>query len=91
VLHGWVVKSEELDPDMSLWNALLGIYSGCGDLGTALLVFDRIETPDLVSWNTLFAGFSATGDGWSAMDAFVRLKDVPFGEPVALMIRHLQL
>ncbi|KAM3391201.1 hypothetical protein ACQJBY_012709 [Aegilops geniculata] len=82
VLHGWVVKSEELDPDTPLQNALLGMYSSCGDLDTALHVFDRIETPDLVSWNTLIAGFSGAGDGWSAMDAFVRLKDVRFGEPV---------
>ncbi|CAM0902435.1 unnamed protein product [Alopecurus aequalis] len=82
VLHGWVVKLEELDLDTPLQNALLGMYSGCGDLGTALRVFERIETPDLVSWNTLISGFSGVGDGWSAMDAFVRLKDMPFGEPV---------
>uniref|UniRef100_A0ACD5YCI8 Uncharacterized protein n=1 Tax=Avena sativa TaxID=4498 RepID=A0ACD5YCI8_AVESA len=83
VLHGWVVKLDELDPDTPLQNALLGMYSGCGDLDTALRVFDRIETPDLVSWNTLISGFSGAGDGWNAMDAFVRLKDMPLGEPVA--------
>lgn len=79
-LHGWVVKSEELEPDMPLQNALLDMYSSCGDLDTALRVFERIDTPDLVSWNTLIAGFSRVGDGWSAMDAFVRLKAVSFGE-----------
>ncbi|KAL5213868.1 hypothetical protein ABZP36_003020 [Zizania latifolia] len=79
-LHGWVVKSEELDPDLPLQNALLDMYSSCGDLGTALHVFERIDTPDLVSWNTLITGFSGVGDGWSAMDAFMQLKAVQFGE-----------
>ncbi|KAL6844379.1 hypothetical protein ACP4OV_026052 [Aristida adscensionis] len=79
-LHGWVVKSEELDPDLPLQNALLDMYCCCGDMGTALHVFKRIETPDLVSWNTLIAGFSGLSDGWSAMDAFVQLKAVSFSE-----------
>uniref|UniRef100_A0A0E0KWM7 non-specific serine/threonine protein kinase n=1 Tax=Oryza punctata TaxID=4537 RepID=A0A0E0KWM7_ORYPU len=82
VLHGWVVKLEELDPDMPLQNALLDMYSSCGDLETALCVFERIETPDLVSWNTLIAGFSGVGNGFSAMHAFVQLKAVQFDERV---------
>ncbi|KAJ1273428.1 hypothetical protein BS78_06G279700 [Paspalum vaginatum] len=75
-LHGWVVKSEEVDPDLPLLNALLDMYCCCCDLDTALRVFQRIETPDLVSWNTIIAGFSGSGDGWSAMQAFVQLKAV---------------
>ncbi|CAL5070698.1 unnamed protein product [Urochloa decumbens] len=75
-LHGWVVKSEELDPDLPLQNALLDMYCCCGDLDTALRVFQSIETPDLVSWNTIIAGFSGVGDGWSAVQAFVQLKAV---------------
>ena len=75
-LHGWVVKSEELDLDLPLQNALLDMYCCCGDLDTALLVFQRIEAPDLVSWNTIIAGFSGIGDGWSAVQAFVQLKAV---------------
>ncbi|KAF8769236.1 hypothetical protein HU200_006742 [Digitaria exilis] len=75
-LHGWVVKSEELDPDLPLQNALLDMYCCCGDLDTALRVFQNIDTPDLVSWNTIIAGFSGVGDGWSAVRAFVQLKSV---------------
>ncbi|CAN6241363.1 unnamed protein product [Urochloa humidicola] len=75
-LHGWMVKSEELDPDLPLQNALLDMYCCCGDLDAALHVFQRIETPDLVSWNTIISGFSGVGDGWSAVQAFVQLKSV---------------
>ncbi|XP_035819476.1 pentatricopeptide repeat-containing protein At3g50420 isoform X3 [Zea mays] len=75
-LHGWVVKSEELDPDLPLHNALLDMYCCCGDLDTAVLVFRRIETPDLVSWNTIISGFSGVADGWTAVQAFVKLKAV---------------
>uniref|UniRef100_A0A453DFA2 Uncharacterized protein n=2 Tax=Aegilops tauschii TaxID=37682 RepID=A0A453DFA2_AEGTS len=72
VLHGWVVKSEELDPDTPPQNALLGMYAAA-----------VIWTPNLVSLDTLIAGFCGTTDGWSAMEAFVRLKDARFGKPVA--------
>ncbi|GJN01359.1 hypothetical protein PR202_ga18622 [Eleusine coracana subsp. coracana] len=78
-LHGWVVKSEELDPDLPLQNALLDMYCSCGDMDSARRVFQRIETPDLVSWNTIIAGF-CVGDGWNAMDTFVKLKAVVSSE-----------
>ncbi|TVU16523.1 hypothetical protein EJB05_40092, partial [Eragrostis curvula] len=82
-LHGWVVKSEELDPDLPLQNALLDMYCCCGDMESTLRVFQRIEKPDLVSWNTVISGFSGLGDGWNAMDAFVKLKSVPSCEQLA--------
>ncbi|KAJ7970031.1 Pentatricopeptide repeat-containing protein, partial [Quillaja saponaria] len=39
-------------------NALIHMYSSCGDLGFARKVFDGIEERDLVSWNSLICGYS---------------------------------
>jgi pentatricopeptide repeat protein len=39
-VHGWVVKSEELDPDLPLQNALLDMYCSCGDMDSACVSED---------------------------------------------------
>ncbi|XP_073012117.1 pentatricopeptide repeat-containing protein At3g50420 [Typha latifolia] len=75
IIHSWIVKSE-LEPDVPLQNALLDMYSSCGDLGTALCVFERIEMPDLVSWNSVIAGYSGIGCGEKAMNAFIQLRNI---------------
>ncbi|PKA47924.1 Pentatricopeptide repeat-containing protein [Apostasia shenzhenica] len=82
LVHGHVVKSE-YPPDTPLQNALLDMYSNCGDINTGELVFARIDSPDLVSWNSLMAGFSNNGDGEKAMHAFVRLKFISSKEELS--------
>ncbi|KAJ0966820.1 hypothetical protein J5N97_023737 [Dioscorea zingiberensis] len=75
LVHGQMIKSEGRH-DLRLHNALLDMYSSCGDIRTAILVFDRIEKPDLVSWNSVLAGYSDIGDGEKAMRVFVRLQEM---------------
>ncbi|KAF8405111.1 hypothetical protein HHK36_010009 [Tetracentron sinense] len=80
IIHSQVIKSD-FPADIPLQNALLDMYSSCGDIGTALCVFRKIETPDLVSWNSMIAGCSENGDGEKAMDLFIQLQQMPFGKP----------
>ncbi|XP_049933846.1 pentatricopeptide repeat-containing protein At1g08070, chloroplastic-like [Nymphaea colorata] len=52
-----------------LQNALVHLYSVCGQLGLARKVFDEIPQRDLVSYNCMVHGYAESGD----MDAAFRL------------------
>ncbi|XP_022737431.1 pentatricopeptide repeat-containing protein At2g29760, chloroplastic-like [Durio zibethinus] len=54
------VHAVKLGFDFSLFvaNALIHMYSCCGDLGFARKVFDTMVERDLVSWNSLICGYS---------------------------------
>ncbi|XP_042508353.1 pentatricopeptide repeat-containing protein At3g50420 [Macadamia integrifolia] len=72
VIHAHVIKSDS-PADVPLQNALLDMYSNCGETGTALYVFKNIKNPDLVSWNSMITGYSERGVGDKAMDMFIQL------------------
>ncbi|KAL5984858.1 hypothetical protein ACLOJK_038694 [Asimina triloba] len=71
IVHAHIVKSEH-PADTPVMNALLELYSCCGDLETACSAFRMIERPDEVSWNTMIAGYSQMGDGEKAVQLFVQ-------------------
>ncbi|KAJ8546126.1 hypothetical protein K7X08_018709 [Anisodus acutangulus] len=58
--------------DLPLYNALLDMYSTCGDNETALKIFRKIKRPDLVSWNSMISGYANNGDGVMAMRIFIQ-------------------
>ncbi|KAG1359497.1 pentatricopeptide repeat-containing protein [Cocos nucifera] len=81
IIHAQMIKFEFL-PDVPSQNALLDMYASCGDMMTALSVFERIEIPDLVSWNSLIAGYSDVSDGEKAIKLFAQLKKMSlYGGP----------
>ncbi|KAF5182936.1 Pentatricopeptide repeat-containing protein [Thalictrum thalictroides] len=80
IIHGHVIKSDQT-PDMPLQNALLDMYSSCGDTDTAFYVFGRIEFPDLVSWNSIMAAYVENGEGQKAMRMFTQLCQMALGKP----------
>ncbi|XP_006652007.1 pentatricopeptide repeat-containing protein At3g13880-like [Oryza brachyantha] len=57
-------------PGLFLRNSLLAVYSRCGDMRHARLLFDEMPRRDAVSWNTLIAGYSGLGSSRVALDAF---------------------
>lgn len=55
-IHGYAIKTG-LDFDVSLGNALLSIYSNCGDIESSILLFKDMPKRSVISWNALITGY----------------------------------
>ncbi|TMW93226.1 hypothetical protein EJD97_012023 [Solanum chilense] len=71
LIHSKVIVSGTA-PDLPLYNAMLDMYSSCGDSETALRIFRKMKKPDLVSWNSMLSGYATNGDGEKAMRIFIQ-------------------
>ncbi|PKA50566.1 Pentatricopeptide repeat-containing protein [Apostasia shenzhenica] len=72
-------------------NALIGMYSRCGRLESARMVFDGMSMKDSISWNTMFIAYDRLGDIESA-DRLLRLmpdKNVSLWN--SIITRHVRL
>ncbi|KAJ1268915.1 hypothetical protein BS78_07G170000 [Paspalum vaginatum] len=58
--HAIAIKAM-LDSSVSLSNALMTMYSKCGNVGESELVFMNLKTQDIVSWNTIIAAYAQHG------------------------------
>ncbi|KAL9326062.1 hypothetical protein ACSQ67_006707 [Phaseolus vulgaris] len=52
---------------------LISVFSKCGDVDTAKLLFGMIKKPDLVSYNAMISGFSCNGETESGVKLFREL------------------
>lgn len=73
LVHARVIRTG-VPLDLPLQNALVDIYSSCGDTQSAFHVFDGIHNRDLVSWNSLMAGYAEKGEGEKAINLFVQMQ-----------------
>jgi len=48
--------------DNYVLTGLISVFSKCGDVDTAKLLFGMIKKPDLVSYNAMISGFSSNGE-----------------------------
>uniref|UniRef100_M4EAU3 DYW domain-containing protein n=2 Tax=Brassica campestris TaxID=3711 RepID=M4EAU3_BRACM len=60
-VHGLAMKLS-LDKEVVVNNALTDMYSKCGCLNDAKVIFKLNNNKNVVSWNTMVGGFSAVGD-----------------------------
>ncbi|XP_075672349.1 pentatricopeptide repeat-containing protein At3g05340 isoform X1 [Castanea sativa] len=83
-IHASIVKkSELLDLENRLstrsalvvWNSLLFMYSKCGELSSAVKLFDHMPVKDTVSWNTVMSGFLRNGEFDMGFGLFKRMRD----------------
>ncbi|PSS01720.1 Pentatricopeptide repeat-containing protein [Actinidia chinensis var. chinensis] len=56
--------------ETSICNALIDMYSKCGKVDIARLVFDRMQKRDIVSWNAMIFGYGIHGLGKEAILLF---------------------
>ena len=58
--HAVAIKTM-LESSTSFCNALMTMYSKCGDVGESELVFINLKSQDIVSWNTIIAAYAQHG------------------------------
>nr|XP_043628561.1 pentatricopeptide repeat-containing protein At4g19220, mitochondrial [Erigeron canadensis] len=79
-VHGLGIKvgyNENLH--VSVLNSLVSLYSKCGDIGSAEIMFRGIYAKDLVSWNTMINGLASNG---MIFEAFCHLREMQLGGAV---------
>ncbi|KAK9142990.1 hypothetical protein Syun_012390 [Stephania yunnanensis] len=76
VVHSSAIKSG-LDTSVICGSALVDMYSKCGEISSAELVFHSLPKKNLVSWNTMLAGYAHNGKASEVIRLFEQLKTVP--------------
>ncbi|ONK67609.1 uncharacterized protein A4U43_C05F1860 [Asparagus officinalis] len=74
MVHTHVVKLS-FDADVYAVNNLIRMYSACGRLEDARVVFDNSPVLDLVSWNTILASYVGIGDVEESTRLFGRMTE----------------
>ncbi|KAK4365123.1 hypothetical protein RND71_016481 [Anisodus tanguticus] len=92
-LHSLVVKLV-YDGEVIVGNALVDLYSKCGKLEAARLVFDMISEKDVYSWNSMIGGYCQAGYCREAYDLFRRMLEFEVSPNVitwnVLITGHMQ-
>ncbi|KAL0377941.1 UNVERIFIED_CONTAM: Pentatricopeptide repeat-containing protein [Sesamum radiatum] len=72
-IHSLVVKSDIPSNRVSINNALVAMYSKCGNLEDARRLFDRMPEHNNVSLNSMIAGYAQHGLGVQALLIFEQM------------------
>ncbi|CAN6675859.1 unnamed protein product [Malus baccata var. baccata] len=67
-IHGHIIKRGYLDE--FVLNSLIDMYSKCGFVDSAYMIFDKIKHLGLVTWNAMISGFSQNGNPVMAIGLF---------------------
>ncbi|XAR52231.1 hypothetical protein NMG60_11020180 [Bertholletia excelsa] len=74
-IHALVLKSA-LKSNQCISNALMSMYSRCGNIEGALQVFSQTEDRNVVSWTSIIAGLAKHGFATKALNIFHEMLEV---------------
>lgn len=74
-IHARVFKSD-MTSDICISNALISMYTRCGDIESAFMVFDGMESRNVISWTSIIAGFAKHGFATRALEQFKEMLQV---------------
>ncbi|XP_058069652.1 pentatricopeptide repeat-containing protein At3g49710 [Magnolia sinica] len=72
-MHSLAIKSDIPKNQISVNNALVAMYSKCGNLNDAGRLFERMPERNTVSFNSMIAGYAQHGLGIKALNLFERM------------------
>ncbi|ONI30926.1 hypothetical protein PRUPE_1G281900 [Prunus persica] len=70
-IHGHIIKRGYLDE--FVLNSLIDMYSKCGFVHSAYMIFDKIQHLGVITWNSMISGFSQNGDPVMAISLFDKM------------------
>ncbi|KAI6669761.1 hypothetical protein NL676_004646 [Syzygium grande] len=76
-IHRFVMK-QDFKENIRVCNSLMDMYSRCGCIEYAHLIFEKMPNRTLVSWNTIIAGFAANGHAEMALELFNKMQEEGF-------------
>lgn len=62
-----------VEMDLNVNNALIGMYSKCGDIQKALRIFHGLSQPDIISWTAVISGLAMNGESEKALHLFSQM------------------
>ncbi|KAK4797814.1 hypothetical protein SAY86_030140 [Trapa natans] len=68
-IHSFI-ENNDICINLHLGTALLDMYSKCGSLEDARLVFERMTDKDVVIWNSMISGYAMHGFSGHALETF---------------------
>lgn len=73
-IHNLIINSK-IKLELALRNAIMDMYAKCGDLDTAVEMFNdsRPSERDVSSWNVLISGYGTHGCGREALEIFSQM------------------
>ncbi|CAM6129666.1 unnamed protein product [Calypogeia fissa] len=72
-LHQQIIQ-EGFESDVIVGNSLVDMYSKCGALEDALIVFDKMPTRDVFAWSAITLGHVKHGQGQKALELSQRMR-----------------
>ncbi|KAH0738338.1 hypothetical protein KY290_037043 [Solanum tuberosum] len=80
-LHAHVIKSGFLPGDIVVETAFLDLYSKCGVVECARMMFDEMCRRNLVTWNAVISGYVQNGRECEGLELFYQMKCREFYVP----------
>lgn len=70
-VHGFIFRRCDLERISG--TSIIDMYSKCGSLTSARVIFDRIISRDLISWNAIISSYGVHGCGNEALSLFLEM------------------
>ncbi|KAK3221578.1 hypothetical protein Dsin_008603 [Dipteronia sinensis] len=69
-VHSYIENNIGIRFNVQVATALIDMYSKCGSLEDARLVFDMVNEKDVVAWNSMIVGYAIHGSSKDALQLF---------------------
>ncbi|XP_020248733.1 pentatricopeptide repeat-containing protein At1g20230-like [Asparagus officinalis] len=74
-LHGYIVKRRPDEYPLTIAGSLIGMYTKCGSIVEARLVFDCTDQKDIAIWNAMISGYAFHGMAKDSINLFKELEE----------------